>query len=67
MNVIQGTKPDRRKLNRLLDKVVTIIKYKKRKIDQDIYIRVFSDGTASHLKVSTDDFPNTTNNETSFT
>ena len=31
MNLVQGTKPDGRQCNRLLDSVVTIIKYKKSK------------------------------------
>ena len=45
MNGIQGTKPPGRKWNRLLDAVVTIIKYKKSTIDHDVYIKVFTDGT----------------------
>ena len=32
----------------------------------DIYIKFFTDGTVSYIKVSTDDFLNTTNNETAF-
>ena len=66
MNGIQGTKPDGRKWNRLLDAVVTIIEYKKITIDHAIYIKVFDDGTVSYLTVSTDDVLNTTNNENSF-
>ena len=31
-----------------------------------IYIKVFTDGIFSHPTVSTDDVPNTTNNETAF-
>ena len=46
--------------------MVTIIKYKKSKIDHDIYIKVFTDGTVSYLTVSTDDVLNTTNNKTEF-
>ena len=41
MNGIQVTKPSGRKWNRLLDAVVTIINYKKRTIDHNIYIKVF--------------------------
>ena len=66
MNVIQGTKPDGRQWNRLLDAVVPIFKYKKRKIDHAIYIKVFTDGTVSYLAVSTDDVLNTNNNENAF-
>ena len=47
--------------NRLLDAMVTIIKYKKSTIDHSIYIKVFNDGTVSYLTVSTDDILNTTN------
>ena len=64
MNGVQGTKPSGWKCNRLLDAVVTINKYKKSTIYHDIYIKVFSDVTVSYLTVSTDDFLNTTNNET---
>ena len=53
------------KLNRLLDAVAKIIKYKK-KIHHAICIKVFSDGTVSYLAVYTDDVLNTTNNETVF-
>ena len=66
MNGIQGTNPSVRQWNRLLDVVVTIIKYKKITIDHAIYIKVFSDGTVSYLTASTDDFLNTTNNENVF-
>ena len=66
MNGIQGTKPAGRKCNRLIDAVVTIISYKKRKNYHAIYIKVLSDGTVSYLTVSTDDVLNTTNNENSF-
>ena len=41
MDVIQGINPDGRQWNRLLDEVVTIIKYKKSTIDHAIYIKVF--------------------------
>ena len=67
MNVIQGTKPAGRQWNRLLDSVVTILKYTNITIDHDIYIKVFADGTVSYLTVSTDDVLNTTNNENAFT
>ena len=67
MNVIQGKKPAGRQWNRLLDAVVTIIKYKNITIDDAIYMKVFTDGTVSYITVSTDDVLNTTNNETSFT
>ena len=63
MNGIQGTKPAGRQWNRLLDAVVTILKYKKSTIDHAITINFFSDGTVSYLTVSTDDVLNTTNNE----
>ena len=66
MNGIQGTKPDGRQWNILLDAVDTILKYKKITIDNTIYIKVLSDGTVSYLTVSTDDVINTTNNETEF-
>ena len=66
MNGIHGTKPAGRQWNRLLDAVVTILKYKKSTIDHDIYINFFSDGKVSCLTVSTDDVLNTTNNENGF-
>ena len=66
MNGIQGTKPAGRQWNRLLDAVVTILKYKKSTIDHAIYIKVFADGTVSYLTVSTDDVLNTNNNENAF-
>ena len=50
--------------NRLLDAVVTILKYNKNKIDHAIYIKLFSDKTVSYLTVSTDHVLNATNNET---
>ena len=49
MNGIQGTKLVKRKYNRLLDEMVTIIKYNKTTIDNDIYIKVFTDGTVPYL------------------
>ena len=55
-----------RQCNRLLDAVLTMIKYKKSTIYHAIYIKVFTDGTVSYLTVSTDDVLNTTNNETAF-
>ena len=67
MDRIQGTKLAGRQCNRILDAVVTMIKYKKITIYHTIYIKVLSDGTVSYLTVSTDDVLNTTNNETEFT
>ena len=55
-----------RQWNRLLDAVVTIFKYNKTTIDYDIYIKVFSDGTISHITVSHGDVLNTTNNNIYF-
>ena len=66
MNVFQGTKPTRRQCNRLLDLVVTILKYKKSTINYAIYIKVLSYVTVSYLTVSTDNIFNTTNYEASF-
>ena len=57
MNVIQVTKPAVQQWNRLLDLVVTIIKYKKITIDHAIYIKVFFDGTVSFIEFYTDDVP----------
>ena len=45
MNVIQVTKPSKRKRNWILDAMVTISKSKKIKIHHDIYIKILSDGT----------------------
>ena len=45
MNGIHGKKPAGIQWDRLLDAVVTIIKYKKSTIDHAIYIKVFDDGT----------------------
>ena len=66
MNVIKGEKPDGRKWNKLLDTVVTILKYKKITIYHTIYIKVLYDGTVSYLTVSIGDFLNINNNETAF-
>ena len=63
MNGIQGKKTDGRQWNRLLDAVVSILKYKKITIYHAIYIKVFTDGTVSYITVSTDDIFNTTNNK----
>ena len=67
MNGIQGTKPAGRQWNRLLDAVVTILKYKNSTIYHAIYIKVFTDGPVSYIILSTDYVLNTTNNETAFT
>ena len=67
MNGIQVKNPAGRQYNRLLDAVVTLLKYKKSTIDHAIYIKVFTDGTVSYPEVSTDDVLNTTNNENVFT
>ena len=66
MNGIQGTNPAGIQWNRLLDALVTILKYKKITIYHAIYIKVFAHGTVSYLKVSTDYVLNTTNNENAF-
>ena len=67
MNRIQGGKPARLKWDRLLDAVITIIKYKKITIDHSIYLKVFSYVTVSYSTVFTNDVLNTNNNETVFT
>ena len=67
MNGTQGTKKTGGKWHRILDAVVTIIKYKKSTIDPAIYIKVLYDGTVSYLKVHTYDVFNTNYNETEFT
>ena len=67
MNGIQGTKPAGIKWNRLLDAVVTILKYKKSKMDYAIYIKVSTNGTVSYLTVFTDNVLNNTNNLTAVT
>ena len=56
MNGIQGPDPTIRLWNRLLDAVVTILKYKNITMYHAIYIKVFTGGTVSYIKVSTDDF-----------
>ena len=66
MNVIQGGKSSGRQCNKLLDAVVTILKYKKITIDHYIYIKVLSDVTVSYLKVSIGNVINTNNNEILF-
>ena len=55
-----------KKWNRLLDEVVTILKYKNNTIYHAIYIKDSNDGTVSYLTVSTADVLNTNNNETAF-
>ena len=52
--------------NQLFDAMVTTLKYLKSTIDHAIYNLVLSDGTVSHITVSTDDVFNTTNNKTTF-
>ena len=49
MNGIKGGKPPELKWNKLLDTVVTILKYNKRTIDHAIYIKLLYDGTVSHM------------------
>ena len=66
MNEIQGTKPSKRQWNRIIDAVVTVIKYKKRTIGHAIYIKVFTDGAVSYLTVYTDDVLNNTNKNNTF-
>ena len=66
MNGIQVTKPSGRQWNRLLEAVVSILKYKKNAIDSAIYIQIFTYGKVSYLIVSTDDFIRTNNKETAF-
>ena len=65
-NEIQITKLYGLQCNRLIDAVVTILKYQNMLIYHTIYIKVLSDVTVSYLIVSTDDVINTTNNETAF-
>ena len=67
VNWIQGTKPSGWKLNRFLDAVVTIMKYKKIKNDHSIYIQAFCGVIVSSLTVSNGDVLNTNKNEKSFT
>ena len=61
-----GKKSSGIQLNRLLDSVDIILKYKKFTIDHAIYIKVFYYGTVSYITFYTDDAINTTNNETEF-
>ena len=67
MNLIQATKTSGQECNRLLDAVVTSLKYMNIIIDSDIYIKLLYDGTVSYLKVFTDYFTNNTNNYAEFT
>ena len=67
MNGIQEKKASGKYWNRLLDAMVTMIKYKKRTIDHAIYIKVLYDGTVSYISVYTDVVINTNNNEAEFT
>ena len=67
MNGIQGTKSFGQKWNRLLDALLTMMKYTKITIDRAIYIKVLSGGNVCYIKVSTYGVINTTNNETGFT
>ena len=64
MNGIQVTKPAEQQYIWILDAVVTIMKYKKITIYNDIYIKVLYGGTVSYLTVSIDDVLNTTNDKT---
>ena len=67
MNGIQGTKPDGRHWNILIDAVFIILKYNKNTIDHAIYIKVFTDRTVSYLTISTNNFLNNNNIKTAFT
>ena len=62
MNGVQVKKPSGLQYNRLLDAVVTIIKYNIIKIDNAVYIKVLSGETVSYQMVSSDGVLNTTNN-----
>ena len=66
MNGIQGKTPAGQQCNKLLDAVVTILKYNKNTIDHAIYINVSSDFTVSYPMVFTYDVLNAINNETVF-
>ena len=57
-----GGVPSILKYNRLLDAVVTVLKYNKITIYHAICIKVLSDGTVSYIKSSTVDVLNPTNN-----
>ena len=63
---MQGTKPEGRQWNRLLDAVVIIMKQRKITIYHAIYIRVFYDGTVYFITFYTDYVLYTTNNKTAF-
>ena len=52
--------------NRILDAVVTILKYNKSTIDHNIFIKFLYDGTVSNITVSSDNVINTNDNETAF-
>ena len=66
MNVIQGVKLAGWQWNKILDSVVTILKYKESTIDHAIYIKVFSGGTVSYITISNGGVINTTNNKVNF-
>ena len=66
MNGMQGKNPSVRQWNRILDELVTFMKYKKITIDNAIYIKIFPYCTVSYLTVSTDNVLNTKNNVTAF-
>ena len=67
MSGIQGTNTAGQQCKKLLDSVVTIMKYNKSTIDHVIHIKVLSDGTVYYLTVNTYDVLNTNNNyETAF-
>ena len=66
MNGLQGKKPAGRQWNRCIDAVVKIIRHKKIIIDNEIYIKLLSNGEVTYLTVSTDDVLNTTYNGTAF-
>ena len=63
---IQGTNSRGRQWNKLLDTVVTILKYKISIIDHSIYINVFSGGNVYYLTLHTDVVLDNNNNETAF-
>ena len=66
MNGIQVKKPSGQQWNRLLDAVVTILKYNKGTIYHAIYIKFFFAGTLYYLKVYNDDIINNNNNKIEF-
>ena len=67
MNGIKVKKPPLQQCNRLLDAVVTILKYNEITINHAIYTKAFYDVNVSYPTVSIDDVINTTNNKTAFT